>query len=77
MKFNFTACVITYDEETLRMGRIFNKPFMLLAVRWLLLAITIQSVSSRAIEESRYSQNIESTQIFDDAVSVTNIIYIF
>lgn len=67
--FDFIARVITYDEKTLIMHQILVK---LLAVRWFLLAVTIQMVSSRPMEDSKYM----AVPIFDDEVSVNCYQYI-
>lgn len=72
--FDVTARVTINDEKTLIMDRIFAKLFKLMAVRWLLLVITIQMVSSRPMEDSKYV--VESAPIFDDEVSVNCYQYI-
>lgn len=63
-------CWLAYDNMLEARMFVERMPFKLLVVRWLLLAISVQNVFSRPLQESNNTnRRTRSTPIYDDVVS--------
>jgi len=63
-------CWLAYDNMLEARMFVERMPFKLLVVRWLLLAISVQNVFARPLQESNNTRRrTRSTPIYDDVVS--------
>jgi len=66
---NINDCCLAYDNMLTARMFVEPMPFKLSVVRWLLLAISVQNVFSRPVQEySNTRRRIRSTPIYDDVV---------